>query len=454
MDQSVKQKVLAADRMVPRYTSYPTAPHFREGFGAEEYKSWLSKLKPDGTLSLYVHIPFCPSLCWFCGCHTKITQREAPVAEYVETVKREIAMIGPVVARGRKVSHIHFGGGSPTIMPPLMFESLMDALRTQFDIGESVEIAIEIDPRHFNEAQAATYAKCGVNRVSFGVQDFDEKVMAAVNRVQLFNSVYKGVQLAREYGMNGVNIDLMYGLPYQTQETMKKLAEQALTLSPDRIALFGYAHVPWLKKHMRLIPDAALPDTSSRYDLFEIAAAEFEKASYVPVGIDHFARVGDALVSAQATRRMRRNFQGYTADAADALIGFGASAVSRLPQGFVQNTVHVPQYRDRIEKGLLPVEKSCALSDEDCLSADIIERLMCDASVDVEAACRRHGKALKDVGDALKKIRDLEATGLVHLDRDREVRVDNRFMVRLACAAFDAYLAPPAENLQRHVTAI
>ncbi|NBX65608.1 MAG: oxygen-independent coproporphyrinogen III oxidase [Proteobacteria bacterium] len=454
MEKSVKQTVLSADRMVPRYTSYPTAPHFREGFEPQAYKTWLGSIKAGSRLSLYIHVPFCASLCWFCGCHTKITQREAPVADYVALLQKEIELLAASMPSGLEVTHIHFGGGSPTIIPLPLFEDLMLTIQKNFKLAVSIETAIEIDPRHFSEAQAVTYARSGVTRVSFGVQDFDEKVMSAVNRLQLFNAVYKSIELARTYGMKAINIDLMYGLPYQTPQTMKRLAEQTVSLAPNRIALFGYAHVPWMKKHMRLIPEDALPDTSARYDLFEIAAAIFEKAGYVPVGIDHFAKPEDALVKAQKAGTLLRNFQGYTADTAEALIGIGASAVSRLPNGYVQNTVHVPQYRDRIEKGILPVEKSCLLTEADLLVADIIERLMCDSSVDLDAACRRHGKFLQDISTALHKLKDLEGTGLVHIRNGKRVEVDNRFMVRLACAAFDTYLAPPSENIQRHVTAI
>ena len=450
----MKSMILGQDRAVPRYTSYPTAPNFREGFSEAEYKIWLSDVTPEKTVSLYVHVPFCPKLCWFCGCHTKITQRDGPVLEYVDFLKKEAAMLSASIPKGAKITHLHFGGGSPTIMTPQAFRGLMAVLRRNFEITEKTEIAVEIDPREFSEALAATYAVEGVKRLSFGVQDLDEKVMTAVNRPQLLNAVYKGMKLAREYGFKGVNIDLMYGLPHQTIDTMTALAENIVGLSPDRISLFGYAHVPWMKKHMRLIQEDALPDISLRYDLFETAARIFEKSGYAAIGIDHFAKSDDELVKALSEGRLRRNFQGYTADAADVLIGMGASAISCLPRGYIQNTIHGPQYRDRIDAGHLPIEKSCPLTPDDRLRADIIEKLMCMMKVDVGAVCRAHNIPLEKLESCFEKLRGLEKTGLVHIERGGKVSIDNRFMVRLACAAFDAYLRPPAENVQRHVTAI
>jgi oxygen-independent coproporphyrinogen-3 oxidase len=454
MDNSIKQKVLAANKAVPRYTSYPTAPHFVEGFSEATYKKWLHSLKVSQTLSLYIHVPFCPKLCWFCGCNTKITQREAPVIEYVDTLKAEIVLIAAHIPKGMKLTQLHFGGGSPTILSPVVFDDLMATLRKNFTFTHDAEVAIEIDPRNFTEALAATYAKCGVNRVSFGVQDFDEKVMNAVNRPQLFKNVYNAMTLARSYGINAINVDLMYGLPHQTRETMQKLAENVALLQPDRIALFGYAHVPWMKKHMRLIPEDTLPDNDMRYDLFEITAQKIEEAGYKAVGIDHFAKAGDALVKAQADGKLRRNFQGYTPDNADVLLGLGASAISRFPQGYAQNTIHGPQYRDRVMGGIIPIEKSCVLNEDDSLHADIIERLICDMHVDLAAISKKHHMHLSDLSQSLDKLMPLVKTGLVNVKPDGTVRVETRLMARLACSAFDKYLRPLPDNVQRHVSAI
>lgn len=454
MEKSVKETILANNRSVPRYTSYPTAPHFREGFQDVQYRAWLSALKPPHALSLYVHVPFCPKLCWFCGCNTKITHRDAPVVEYADLLKREIAMAGALVDPRLPVRQLHFGGGSPTILKPATFESLVETLRENFTMPQGIEIAVEIDPRNFTPALAAAYARAGVNRVSFGVQDFNSKVMAAVNRVQPYDQVRDAMALARASGITGINVDLMYGLPYQTVDTMRDLCEKIVALAPDRLALFGYAHVPWMKKHMRLIPEAALPDDSLRYDLFETGASILERAGYAAIGIDHFAKTGDALAEAWKNGTMRRNFQGYTTDTADVLLGFGASAIGRLPEGYVQNTVHGPQYRDRLLAGHLPVEKSRMLEGADRLRADIIERLICDMRVDLPAMCKNHGKPLSVLAAELEKLKPLLDTRLVCLGPDHVLEVKVRQMARLACAAFDTYLQPPAETVKRHVTAV
>lgn len=453
-DACLKTRVLCANRAVPRYTSYPTAPHFMPGFTDGQYGAWLSALGPAQSLSLYVHVPFCPKLCWFCGCNTKITQREAPVAEYAGFLKREAALLAARLPAGLEVAHLHFGGGSPTILGPALFEDLIGHLRGLFKFSDGAEVAVEVDPRNFTEALAATYAACGVNRLSFGVQDFDEKVMTAINRPQIFPVVYRAVEMARTYGIAGINIDLMYGLPHQSVKSMARMVERAVFLKPDRIALFGYAHVPWMKKHMRLIPEEALPDNDLRYDLFETAARGFEEAGYIGVGIDHFARPGDALVGAYESGKMRRNFQGYTDDAGDVLLGLGSSAISRLPQGYVQNAVHAPQYRDRVESGVLPVEKFRAFSAEDLCRAEVIEQLICFMRADTVAIAARHGFDASLFAEALGRLKPLEALHLVEVSDDGAVRVLSRLAARLACAAFDAYIKPSPDEVLRHVSAI
>ncbi|MBU6234387.1 MAG: oxygen-independent coproporphyrinogen III oxidase [Alphaproteobacteria bacterium] len=451
MGNCTKDKVLSFDRAVPRYTSYPTSPHFHEGFSDADYRAWLAQLPSDDAISFYVHVPFCQRLCWFCGCHTKITLRESPVIDYADYLVREIDLLACALQTRPAIKHLHFGGGSPTILPLNSYRRVMDTISEVFPFTKGAEIAVEIDPRNFTEGMAATYAKSGVNRVSFGVQDFDDTVMKAVNRPQPYGVVYRSIDLAREYGINNINIDLMYGLPYQTIETMEKLADNVLTLAPDRIALFGYAHVPWMKKHMRLIPDEALPDISLRYDLFEVMARRLEAAGYEAIGIDHFAKKNDALAVAARGGTLRRNFQGYTADAAKSLLAIGASAIGQLPQGYVQNTIHVPQYRDRIDAGKLPVEKSRVLTDDDRLRARIIEHLMSAAHVDLDAVCGTAKAA--EFTPAIEELRKFELAGLLDI-KGNSITVKNRFAVRLACAAFDSYLRPVSETGQRHVTAI
>jgi oxygen-independent coproporphyrinogen-3 oxidase len=268
MADETRDRLLRYNQAVPRYTSYPTAPHFKAVDTDAAHREWLGALPPGEAVSLYFHIPFCAQLCWFCGCHTKITRRYAPVRDYIAQLRREIAMVSAAMRTAPPVRHIHFGGGSPSIMAHDDFIDFMALVRGSFNVAPDAEIAVEMDPRHAGEVKIAACAKAGVTRMSFGVQDFDEKILTAVNRPQPFSCTYDAVLLCREYGIGGINMDFMYGLPFQTMDTMRRTMDIALALMPDRLSLFGYAHVPWMKKHMRLIPERALPGPELRYELF------------------------------------------------------------------------------------------------------------------------------------------------------------------------------------------
>jgi len=272
MNTDLKTTILKYDRAVPRYTSYPTAPHFKEGFSRETYVGWLEALPAQTALSLYIHIPFCDVICWYCGCHTKATKRYEPVNDYVDMLIREIDMMAAHIPNHCIVKHLHFGGGSPTILQPAEFKRVMDALYRHFTFADDAERAIEGDPRGMEDDKLKAYADTGINRVSLGVQDFDPKVMETINRVQPYEVVFDCVERIRKHGIDKLNMDFIYGLPFQTLDTTVKTMHQALTMTPDRLALFGYAHVPWMKKHMRLIKNETLPDKSLRYDLFNKAA--------------------------------------------------------------------------------------------------------------------------------------------------------------------------------------
>lgn len=451
MDASQKNAVLRHDRMVPRYTSYPTAPHFQPGVSESWYRSALQSITKGSPISLYVHVPFCPKLCWFCGCNTRITNRYNPVEEYLGLLLNELDMLLPHLAgRGLTISHLHFGGGSPTMLKPAHFSKFMDSVLANFTLSQDAEVAIEIDPRNIDKEKVRAYALNGINRVSFGIQDFDEKVLAAINRPQSFELDRQALQMCRDAGIPAVNLDLMYGLPHQTVETMEACAEQALNLDPDRIALFGYAHVPWMKKHMRLIPEDALPSPSQRLDLFEAAAARFEQAGYVPIGIDHFAKPTDTLTLAHNAGRLQRNFQGYTTDIASALVGVGASAIGSVDGCYVQNLTFIPQYRERLDAGKLPVEKYCMPTPEDRLNAAIISRMMCDLRVNPGQVAKDLGRSDYDFSSAFLKLEPLVKDGLVRLSPDGTIDAEVRQAARLACACFDTHLAANAQK--QHVT--
>ncbi|SFB38168.1 oxygen-independent coproporphyrinogen-3 oxidase [Rhizobium sp. NFR07] len=367
---------------VPRYTSYPTAPHFHSGVNCDIYSQWLSELGAGNSLSLYLHIPYCDRLCWFCACHTKQTLRYEPITAYLAALRQEIATVGARVGAGTKVTAIHFGGGSPTMLKPEDMIDLMDCLRTSFDMAEEVEISVEMDPNDLDEARYDALSEIGMMRASLGVQDFDPVVQKAINRIQTFEQTKSVVDAVRARGVGSVNCDVLYGLPHQTVEGVDRTLSDILSLSPDRVALFGYAHVPWMKKHQTMIPESALPDVTERFRQSMFAAQKLFDAGYQAVGIDHFAKAGDSLAIAARSGRLRRNFQGYTTDSADALIGLGASSISQLPQGYIQNMPATGEYQRMAANGGLAAVRGVAFSSDDRMRAYVIERLMCDFGFD------------------------------------------------------------------------
>ncbi|NNG04476.1 MAG: oxygen-independent coproporphyrinogen III oxidase [Inquilinus sp.] len=438
MDSRLLEKY---DRLVPRYTSYPTAPHFDGSVGADSYAAWLSDL-PDGMpLSVYVHIPFCDTLCWFCGCHTKLVNRYEPVTAYLRLLEREIGLVRDRIGIGHAVRHMHWGGGSPTILHPNDILRLGGALAAALPMASDAEFAVEIDPRELPPAAIDALAEIGVNRASIGVQDIDETVQRAVNRVQPMAMTVAAAVGLRRAGIRAINLDLMYGLPHQTIDRVRATADFAIDLEPDRIALFGYAHVPEMKRHQRLIDAAALPDGTARLAQAEAVAERLVAAGYVPIGLDHFARPDDPLARAAAAGRLRRNFQGYTTDDSAALIGLGASAIGRLPQGYVQNAVPLHAYRDAMKAGRLATVRGRPIGAEDRLRGAVIERLMCNLRVDPARLCAEHGADPDTFAPEMAVLEDFVRDGV--LDRTGgaiTVREEARPLVRCVAAVFDGYL--------------
>jgi oxygen-independent coproporphyrinogen-3 oxidase len=436
---------------IPRYTSYPTAPHFSTSIGPTEYCDWLKALPGSNRLSLYLHVPFCKSLCWYCGCHTSVTRHREPIDRYVRTLEREIALVAGLAGTHR-VAHVHWGGGTPTIVGPDSFASVMALLRDRFEFESDAEIAVEIDPRRLNAAMTAALGHAGVTRASLGVQTFDPTVQKAVARVQSLSVTTACVDLLRGAGIEAINIDLLYGLPHETVATCEDTVDSVLTLKPSRISVFGYAHVPAMMRHQRVIDEAALPDASERLGQERAIGDALVRAGYMRIGLDHYARPGDTLAQARMDGRLRRNFQGYTDDPADALIGFGASSIGQLPQGTVQNASDIKAWRERIEGGGLAVARGVALTREDALRAAIIERLMCDLRVDVPASLRRHGFSPGWLDAELARLQPLVADGLARIEGGVVTVPDSaRSLVRLVASAFDAYLDPAAG---RHAVAV
>jgi oxygen-independent coproporphyrinogen-3 oxidase len=436
------------DRPVPRYTSYPTAPHFHDGVDAGVMADWLQGLSPEAPLSLYLHVPFCQQMCWYCGCNTQIVARHKPIADFADTLLVEIARIGDMLKAGghqRIVSSIHFGGGTPNSLDADEFERIMAALAHHFALEPDLDLAIELDPRTVSDEFLAAMRRVGVNRASLGVQDFDPVVQAAVNRVQPFDLVKDCVAKLRANGIRSLNLDLIYGLPFQSVSGLRRTVTQAVELAPDRIALFGYAHVPWMKPHQRLLDEASLPDAYARFRQFEAAAQALAAADYARIGLDHFARPGDSLRVARDNHTLKRNFQGYTVDRADALIGFGPSAISALPQGYIQNAPDHAPWARAVGEGRLAVVKGVAVTDEDRRRRAIIEQIMCYGTVDLAAF--HFDPAL-----AMPALWPLIEDGLVHLNgSDLTVTERGLPFQRVVAAAFDAYLAPEAKRHSRAV---
>ena len=426
---------------LPRYTSYPTAPHFSAAIGADTYADWLRAIPRNASASLYLHVPFCRSMCWYCGCHTSVARRDEPIAVYASALRCEIELVSRQIERRIKVDHIHFGGGTPTIMAPETFADLIGSIRHSFFVVSSAEIAVEIDPRTLTRQMIDAMAYGGVNRASLGVQSFDPVVQRAINRVQSFDETAVATRGLRRAGIAGINFDLIYGLPHQTVASCLDTVRQCVELRPGRLSVFGYAHVPTFKKHQRKIDPAWLPDSLERHHQSDAIAGALKQAGYLQIGLDHFALPDDAMAVAFREGGLRRNFQGYTTDASSVLLGFGASAIGHLPQGYVQNETSTRIYSESIARGRLATVKGYALTQDDRLRAEIIERIMCDFEVDLEPICARHGAASETMLKCSPRLQDLISDGVVRLDgASLALADDSRFLVRSVAAAFDAHL--------------
>ncbi len=393
-------------------------------------------------LSLYFHIPFCAEMCWFCACNTRVVKRYDPVRDYLETLLDEIDLVADALPARFRARHLHWGGGSPTILKGEDWDRTFERLRGRFEITADAELAVELDPRTTTEDYVATLAATGVNRASIGVQDFHAQVQEAINRIQPFEVTERVVRWLRAHGIERVNMDLIYGLPHQTTERVVDMVDRAVSLKPARVALFGYAHVPWMKTHQKMIDETTLPDAEQRWEQCEAVAARLTGAGYVAVALDHFALPDDDLAMAFREGRLHRNFQGYTTDLAKVMIGFGASAIGALPQGYVQNETANRAYAKAVAAGDLAVTRGFQMEPEDRLRGEIIERLMCDLAVDLDKVCSGHGAQAAHFEDEIGKLVVLCEEGLVEINGRRISMTDQgRPLVRLVASTFDTYLA-------------
>ena len=439
------------DARVPRYTSYPTAPHFHAGIGQTHYAEWLTSAALDQPISLYIHVPFCHQLCWYCGCNTSVTKSEEPVTRYVSALIADIERTRALLSARPRIGHMHFGGGSPNRLASDQFERIMSTLHRHFDFEPDAELAIEIDPRFICNEQIQSYIKAGINRASIGVQDFDVKVQMAIHRLQPFSQVKTVVGKLRDAGIDAINFDLIYGLPLQSEASILNTVKKTLSLAPNRIALFGYAHVPWMKKQQKALEHFPMPDQRQRARLAALARSRLEDV-YQPIGIDHFARPGDALDFAQKSMQLRRNFQGYTTDQADTLLAFGPSSISKLPQGFIQAQSDSALWMKQVFAGELTTARGIAMSDDDKLRSHIIEQLMCSLCVDVEQIAKLHNADPTQFLPALQGAQPYLGHGMATLSGwQLRINPDWRVAARSIAALFDAYLN---SSEKRHSAAI
>ncbi|MEK9969002.1 MAG: oxygen-independent coproporphyrinogen III oxidase [Ferrovibrio sp.] len=440
---------------VPRYTSYPTAPHFQPTDGDAEWRSWLSALPASSRFALYVHVPFCRQMCWYCGCNTQVLKGDRQLDSFIDLLLREIDLLAPHLPSGAKLSGLHFGGGTPSILGSTGLQRVAEKLYRQFERLPGAEIAIELDPRHLDAALLPGLQALGVNRASLGVQSLDETVQVAINRRQPLDMVYRAAALLRDAGIPALNLDLIYGLPGQTVDNVIETVRASLALQPDRIALFGYAHVPWMKPHQQRIDAAALPDTAARFAQEAAAAEVLTDAGYRRIGLDHFAHPQDTLSQLEANGALQRNFQGYTAQDGDVLLGIGPSAISTLPQGYAQNTPAVASWREAVAGGQLPVAKLRAVTAEDRLRRAVISELMCHLQVNLAELAIRHGMTPAVFDADFPRLALLEDSGVVSRQGYRlQVAEAGRPLVRQVCAAFDQYLQPHVvDSTPRHAAA-
>ncbi|MCR9071235.1 MAG: oxygen-independent coproporphyrinogen III oxidase [Alphaproteobacteria bacterium] len=432
-----------ATAALPRYTSYPPANRFEDEMARHFYPWWLDGLTEKDSLSLYVHVPFCAQLCWYCGCHTSVANDRSRIDRFVGRLLREVLMISSRIVDPGEVCSIHFGGGTPTMMSPEAFSKVMSTLRGAFAVRSDAEIAVEIDPRTLDDAHVEALAASGVTRASLGLQDVDPEVQRAINRIQPTDLVADRVAALRAAGIASINADLMYGLPGQTADHVRRSADAVSALGVDRVAVFGYAHVPWFKKHQGAIDATILPGAEDRFEQSEAAERQLVADGYTAIGIDHFARPDDSLAIAAREGRLRRNFQGYTADPADALIGFGPSSISALPGGYSQNETNVKHWSDRIDAGQPAARRGVSVSEDDRLRRAVIERVLCDGRVDLLSVAQSQGRQPVDLVDAFDRLAPLVEDGLVTLDgwRISATEAGRRYWRNLA-ACFDPGLAP------------
>jgi oxygen-independent coproporphyrinogen-3 oxidase len=451
-----REMLVKYDRPGPRYTSYPTAPQFEEGFGTIDYAGLLggSGVLRDRPLSLYVHIPFCDVRCFFCGCNVTISRDRTWGKRYLPMLEREMRLAAGLLRAGqRETVQVHWGGGTPTFLPAEDLAELMQLLRRHFRFAGDCEISVEIDPRECEPDQLDALAAGGVNRLSMGVQDLNPQVQRAVNRVQSAAETWAVMDGARARGITSLNVDLIYGLPHQTPETFAATVAEVIRMSPDRLALFNFAYLPEAFRHQKVIDRAALPAPDAKLTMLEQSIAALTAAGYVFIGMDHFAKPSDPLAQALRERTLTRNFQGYSTCARSELVGFGVSAISEVGGGYAQNAKTLRDYGDAVLSGRFATQRGLRMTPEDVLRHDVIMKLMCHFRLDKREIETAHGVDFDRWFAAdLAKLAPMSDDGLVEISEDRiEITPLGRLLVRNVAMAFDAYLGKAAVKYSRTV---
>ena len=426
----------------PRYTSYPTALRFRNVDDVFSSEALLADLEDgSGPLSLYFHLPFCRSLCWFCGCAKVITTKDEMADRYLDVLEKEIALYRSLIGRERQAVQLHFGGGSPNFLTEAQIDRLGSMIHRNFDFGDDAEMSVELDPRTLSREQVQAFRRMGINRASMGVQDVNPEVQKAVHRVQPGEMNERAIEWLREVGIDSLNIDLIYGLPHQTVASFRETLDEVLAYRPDRLAVFSYAHVPWSKPAQKILERSPLPDADAKIEILMMIVETLTQRGYVHIGMDHFAKESDPIVQAQRSKTLQRNFQGYSLHADAEICAFGMSSISQTANSFRQNHKDLETYYKMVEEGRLPLEKGYLLSEDDQIRRETIMRLMCDLSLDYAERGQARGIDFKAYfADVLERLAPLEKDGLIILREDGlEVTPLGRLLIRNVAVNFDAY---------------
>lgn len=434
----------------PRYTSYPTAPEFSDKFTYDDYMRELKNRDKTRPLSLYLHLPFCRSACYFCGCNVVYTSKEDKKERYIDYVEKELEILSRHLDTSAEVLQMHFGGGTPTFFDDKQLDRIIRAIRAKFkNYSKEAEISCEIDPRFLSQAQLDVLVGHGFNRISYGVQDFDDRVQKEIHRIQPYEVTKKAIEMARAMGIKSINMDLIYGLPLQTLDSFKRTLDMTLTLDPDRLAVFNYAHVPWLKKTMRKFDEATLPSPKTKLEILKYTAEFFIKNGYKMIGMDHFAKPDDELFTALANGTLHRNFQGYTTKGGADLIGIGLTSIGECKRHYAQNFKDMPEYEAAIDRGVLPYMKGIYLSEDDLIRKAVIMSLMSNFALDIKAIEAEFGvKFFEYFKDDLKELENLSEFVTVTPEKI-SVNETGTLIIRNIAMCFDAYLKQIPENLRR-----